>query len=80
MSTITWLHLSDLHFRAGELHKWDQDIVLRALMNDVRERIVKILIIEWKIISTCLSCPKFSIGHPVLVFKPSGFPLNTLRE
>jgi hypothetical protein len=42
--------------------------------------IIKILIIEWKIISTCLSCPKFSIGHPVLVLKPSGFPLNTLRE
>jgi 3',5'-cyclic AMP phosphodiesterase CpdA len=39
MSTITWLHLTDLHFRAGELYKWDQDIVLSALMNDVRERI-----------------------------------------
>ena len=35
---------------------------------------------EWKIISICPSCPKFSIGHPVVVFKPSGFPLNTLQE
>ncbi len=39
MSTITWLHLSDLHFRAKEQHKWDEDIVLRALLDDIRERI-----------------------------------------
>jgi formylglycine-generating enzyme required for sulfatase activity/3',5'-cyclic AMP phosphodiesterase CpdA len=38
MSTITWLHLSDLHFRAGERHTWDEDIVLRALLDDVRAR------------------------------------------
>ena len=31
MSTITWLHLSDLHFRAGERHTWDEDIVLREI-------------------------------------------------
>jgi 3',5'-cyclic AMP phosphodiesterase CpdA len=37
MSTITWLHLSDLHFRTGQQHAWDEDIVLRALLNDVRE-------------------------------------------
>ena len=35
MSTITWLHLSDLHFR--EQHAWDEDIVLRALLKDVQE-------------------------------------------
>jgi formylglycine-generating enzyme required for sulfatase activity len=40
MSTLTWLHLSDLHFRAGQRHTWDEDIVLRALLNDVREKIV----------------------------------------
>jgi formylglycine-generating enzyme required for sulfatase activity/predicted MPP superfamily phosphohydrolase len=39
MSTITWLHLSDLHFRADERGAWDEDIVLRALLKDVRERI-----------------------------------------
>ena len=32
MSTITWLHLSDLHFRADELHAWEADIVLRELL------------------------------------------------
>jgi formylglycine-generating enzyme required for sulfatase activity/predicted MPP superfamily phosphohydrolase len=39
MSSITWLHLSDLHFRAGERHAWDEDIVLRALLDDVQARI-----------------------------------------
>ena len=39
MSTITWLHLSDLHFRQDRQAKWDEDIVLRKLLEDVRERI-----------------------------------------
>jgi len=39
MSTITWLHLSDLHFRKGEQQAWDRDIVLHTLLDDVRERI-----------------------------------------
>ncbi len=39
MAAITWLHLSDLHFRAGEQHTWDQNIVLRKLLDDVRELI-----------------------------------------
>jgi formylglycine-generating enzyme required for sulfatase activity len=39
MNTITWLHLSDLHFRADELHAWDADIVLRELLKDVRARL-----------------------------------------
>jgi 3',5'-cyclic AMP phosphodiesterase CpdA len=39
MSTITWLHLSDLHFRGNELHTWDENVVLRAFLVDVRERI-----------------------------------------
>ena len=38
MSAITWLHLSDLHFRTTEQHEWDEDIVLRKLLEDVRER------------------------------------------
>lgn len=38
MSAITWLHLLDLHFRAGERHTWDEDIVLRALLDDVQAR------------------------------------------
>jgi len=38
MSTITWLHLSDLHFRAEKQHTWDEDVVLRALLDDVRKQ------------------------------------------
>jgi len=34
--TITWLHLSDLHFRSTEQHEWDADIVLRELVSDVQ--------------------------------------------
>jgi predicted MPP superfamily phosphohydrolase len=30
---ITWLHLSDLHFQAGQ--KWEQAVVLKALLRDV---------------------------------------------
>jgi len=30
---LTWLHLSDLHFRSE--HKWEQTIVLNSLMRDV---------------------------------------------
>jgi 3',5'-cyclic AMP phosphodiesterase CpdA len=37
MSTLTWLHLSDLHFRAET--SYDENIVLRALLRDVEERI-----------------------------------------
>lgn len=32
---ITWLHLSDLHFRASKLHAWDEDVVLQQLLDDV---------------------------------------------
>jgi formylglycine-generating enzyme required for sulfatase activity/predicted MPP superfamily phosphohydrolase len=35
MPTLTWLHLSDLHFRAGERDAWDKNIVLSALLNDI---------------------------------------------
>ncbi len=38
MSTITWLHLSDLHFREAE--RWDEDIVLSKLLDDVQEQIM----------------------------------------
>jgi hypothetical protein len=38
MSTLTWLHLSDLHFRREQAY--DEDIVLQALLRDVAERIV----------------------------------------
>jgi 3',5'-cyclic AMP phosphodiesterase CpdA len=37
MSTLTWLHLSDLHFRAT--HAYDENIVLQALLRDVTDRI-----------------------------------------
>ena len=39
MAAITWLHLSDLHFRAEAGHAWDEDVVLRALLEDVRARV-----------------------------------------
>lgn len=35
--TITWLHLSDLHFRGSRAY--DENIVLQALLRDVAERI-----------------------------------------
>jgi hypothetical protein len=41
MPTLTWLHLSDLHFRGGELHTWNEDVVLRGLLGDVRERLAE---------------------------------------
>ena len=33
MTTITWLHLSDIHFR--ESYSYDQNIILKALIRDV---------------------------------------------
>lgn len=36
---VTWLHLSDLHFR--ESRTYDENIVLKALLKDVDERIKK---------------------------------------
>lgn len=41
MSTITWLHLSDLHFTSSDLCKWDANIVLQQLVEDVKDRIDK---------------------------------------
>jgi 3',5'-cyclic AMP phosphodiesterase CpdA len=38
MNRITWLHLSDFHFRAGAQHVWNENIVLDALLDDVRSR------------------------------------------
>lgn len=38
MDTITWLHLSDFHFRSSPLAKWNSDIVLKALLEDVKSR------------------------------------------
>jgi len=37
MATITWLHLSDLHFRASQAY--DANVVLKALLRDVAGRI-----------------------------------------
>jgi 3',5'-cyclic AMP phosphodiesterase CpdA len=37
MGTITWLHLSDLPFRASQ--SYDQNIVLKALIQDIRARV-----------------------------------------
>lgn len=36
MSTITWLHLSDLHFRRS--HTYDENVVLKALLRDLVEQ------------------------------------------
>jgi predicted MPP superfamily phosphohydrolase len=51
MATMTWLHLSDLHFRTGEGHTWDEDIVLRALLDDVREHVRKGLVPDLILVS-----------------------------
>jgi 3',5'-cyclic AMP phosphodiesterase CpdA len=33
---LTWLHLSDIHFGHGPTsHQWDQQLVLRALQEDL---------------------------------------------
>jgi len=37
--TLTWLHLSDLHFRGSR--SYDENIVLKALLRDVADRIEK---------------------------------------
>jgi 3',5'-cyclic AMP phosphodiesterase CpdA len=37
MNTLTWLHISDLHFRASKTY--DADVVLKALLRDIAERI-----------------------------------------
>jgi formylglycine-generating enzyme required for sulfatase activity/predicted MPP superfamily phosphohydrolase len=38
MSTMSWVHLSDLHFRAEDQPAWDADIVLRGLLEDLQAR------------------------------------------
>ena len=35
--TITWLHLSDLHFQAEGVSRWDSDIVINALLQDLQD-------------------------------------------
>ncbi|MGQ9681635.1 MAG: metallophosphoesterase [Anaerolineae bacterium] len=37
MSAITWLHLSDLHFDADRHTRWQQNVVLQALLEDLRD-------------------------------------------
>lgn len=40
MSKVTWLHLSDLHFRSGSgSEEFNREIVLRALWEDIEEQI-----------------------------------------
>ncbi len=39
INSITWVHLSDLHFRASVLHTWDQDIVTKNLLDDLEKQI-----------------------------------------
>jgi hypothetical protein len=34
MMNVTWLHVSDFHFRGGD--SYDRDIVLRALVQSVK--------------------------------------------
>ena len=36
MSTISWLHLSDLHFEAKEKSTWDANVVLKELLVDLQ--------------------------------------------
>ena len=37
VSTITWLHISDLHLRVEDPHSWHEDIVLGSLLGDVQQ-------------------------------------------
>ncbi len=37
MASITWLHLSDLHF-GHDADPWDQDVVLQQLLEDIRNQ------------------------------------------
>jgi hypothetical protein len=43
MSSVTWLHLSDWHQKGKDLGQkgkdFDRQVVLRALLNDIRERV-----------------------------------------
>lgn len=39
MSTITWLHVSDLHFNTSEYQNWEADIVLNSLLEDIEKQI-----------------------------------------
>jgi predicted phosphodiesterase len=36
MSTLTWLHLSDLHFCTSEVRKYNAEVVLSELLKDVK--------------------------------------------
>jgi len=37
VGNITWLHLSDFHFRASKLDSWNADIVLKSLLVDIEQ-------------------------------------------
>lgn len=40
---ISWIHLSDTHFRkTNNISAWDQEIVLRSLISDIRDQIQEI--------------------------------------
>lgn len=39
MSELAWLHISDLHYGDSEHQCWDENIVLKALLRDVADRI-----------------------------------------
>ena len=41
MTTLTRLHLSDLHFRTGAGRSWGRDIVLSSLRKDIEERMAQ---------------------------------------
>lgn len=41
MSTLTWLHLSDLHFCTSEVRKYNAEVVLSELLKDVKELIAE---------------------------------------
>jgi hypothetical protein len=36
MRPITWLHISDIHLRQRDA--WEQDVVLRAMCDDISKR------------------------------------------
>lgn len=36
---VTWLHISDIHFRQSDSHQYDENIVIESLLDDIEERI-----------------------------------------
>jgi len=66
---LSWLHLSDLHLR-DNLERWDQEVVLRDLLQDIKERIEGDGIVS----------PSFSVITGDLAFAGKGDEYSLVNE